>query len=219
MPGLPVIPVDTRRYFQDKARKKGKRERTRAAIMDGMVEVVAELGLNRTTIKEITEQSGVSHGTFYNHFDNRDEAIRFTASTIATEIDNAIMQSVELSRRVDETFVFGTHAFLEIASERPKWGKLLVCTLEEMGGVHDESLKPLRGILKEGVESGMFRTTLTPLLIEQIGLIIVHSLSKKLTRVSGRDLVEETCGAILRLLGRTPSEAKQASKIVQKKTV
>ena len=84
-----IMGSDVRGYFQDKAKKQPKRARTRAIILDGIVETIARYGLEGTTIREIVESAGVSHGTFYNHFENRDEAMRKVVSAARFSIDNA----------------------------------------------------------------------------------------------------------------------------------
>ena len=47
--------LDVRRYFQDCARGKNKRERVKALLLDAIIDAIASLGLQGATIKERTD--------------------------------------------------------------------------------------------------------------------------------------------------------------------
>lgn len=196
-----------RRHFQDKARKLGKRERTRAAIMDGVVATVADKGIAFTTVKEIGESSGISHGTFYNHFDSREHALQETTEAIAIEVITVVSGSLQPTGEPDVDVVMGIFAFMKLASARPPWGKLLVLMLETLDGMHEPSSEPLQVLLKIGVKSGVFKSPITPLLSQQIGAIITLAISKKIAGTEVKRLFEDTCETVLRILGCTPEGA------------
>lgn len=202
--------ADDRRYFQEKAKKQPKRERTRAIILDGIVETIARYGLEGTTIREIVETAGVSHGTFYNHFENRDEAIRAAASSVANEIVSTIFETIKRMNREDEAIVAATYAFMAAAIRRPSWGKTLVATVAMLDATLDPSSEKLERLIAQGHSNGIFRVSVTPLLSLQARAIQALAISKAET--SSSDVLSETCEAVLRLLGRTPTEAEAAVK-------
>ena len=47
-------------------------ERTRKRLVEGARELLEEVGYKNATVTEITQRSGVSLGTFYRYFDNRE---------------------------------------------------------------------------------------------------------------------------------------------------
>ena len=49
--------------------------RTEARIIDATGELLAEVGLDGTTLKAICDRAGVKSGSFYNLFDSKDEAV------------------------------------------------------------------------------------------------------------------------------------------------
>jgi AcrR family transcriptional regulator len=53
--------------------KGDKRERTRARLLDAALELTREKGFERTTVQDIAERGGVSTGSIYGTFKNRDE--------------------------------------------------------------------------------------------------------------------------------------------------
>jgi AcrR family transcriptional regulator len=53
--------------------KGDKRQRTRARLLDAALELTREKGFERTTVQDIAERAGVSTGSIYGNFKNRDE--------------------------------------------------------------------------------------------------------------------------------------------------
>ncbi|MDB5438164.1 MAG: transcriptional regulator, TetR family [Caulobacteraceae bacterium] len=53
--------------------KGDKRERTRARLLDAALELTRERGFERTTVQDIAERAGVTTGSIYGNFKNRDE--------------------------------------------------------------------------------------------------------------------------------------------------
>src|SRR5271166_628455 len=56
-----------------------RKARTRQALLDAAVRLIAEGRGDRASIAEITEEADIGFGSFYNHFDGKDELFR-TAS-------------------------------------------------------------------------------------------------------------------------------------------
>ena len=53
-----------------------RRERTRASLLEGARRVIAEKGFDAATITEITAAADVGFGSFYNHFESKDELLK-----------------------------------------------------------------------------------------------------------------------------------------------
>lgn len=51
----------------------GKRERTRARLLDAALELTREKGFEQTTVADIASRAGVSTGSIYGNFRNRDD--------------------------------------------------------------------------------------------------------------------------------------------------
>ena len=50
-----------------------RKARTRQALIDAAVQLIAEGRADRASIQEITESADIGFGSFYNHFDSKDE--------------------------------------------------------------------------------------------------------------------------------------------------
>ena len=209
-PSVSPLETDVRRYFLEKAKKQPKRERTRALILDAIVETIARHGLDGTTIREIVETASVSHGTFYNHFENRDDAIRVAAMSVAHEIVATISDTIKRLDVADEAIVAATYSFMAAAIKRPSWAKTLAATVVMLDATIDPSSAKLEQLIAQGYSSGIFRVPVTPLLSLQVRAIQALAISK--AEASSNAALSQTCEAILRLLGRTPAEAEAAVK-------
>jgi AcrR family transcriptional regulator len=60
---------------------------TRAKLLDAAVPALAEKGYHATRVDDIVRQAGVSHGTFYLYFANKDDLFRTLAERCADEAD------------------------------------------------------------------------------------------------------------------------------------
>jgi AcrR family transcriptional regulator len=78
-----------------KAKRKRSRQQRRASVTYGKLlnaarAVFAEKGMDLTRIDEITERADVGKGTFYYHFQSKEELIRELIKSVLGELDAAI---------------------------------------------------------------------------------------------------------------------------------
>src|ERR1700719_3100554 len=66
------------------ARLDRRKARTRQALVDAAVRLIAEGRGDRASVQEITEAADIGFGSFYNHFDSKDQLFE-TASTEVLE--------------------------------------------------------------------------------------------------------------------------------------
>jgi AcrR family transcriptional regulator len=71
-----------------------RRARTRAALIEAARSVFAERGVEGATIQAITDAADVAKGSFYNHFDSREDLQRAVAATALEELGAALDRDV-----------------------------------------------------------------------------------------------------------------------------
>ncbi len=199
-----------RHYFQDLSRQSSKRERTRSVLIDGAIATVAERGLSDASIKAITESVGLSNGTFYNHFDDREQLFREAAIAAAEAIADQIAAEVA---SVDEgigRIVISTDAFIKRTVEQPDWAAMIVDAAHHIGEIRHDLGRHLRADVAMAVELGELEEAPNRFLIDQVGALVALGIEAQLKRGRNKKVRRQTCEAVLRLLGLTPVQARRA---------
>ena len=188
-----------------------RRERTRASLLDGARRVIAAKGFDAATITEITAAADVGFGSFYNHFQSKDELLRVLV-TGAVEahgraIDGLMADESDPARLV----AAGVLHTVAMAENDPFWAWFMVRT---GFGEHSELGAPLLVRLfrdvGRGVASGRFPIDDVVTSVASVSgatwAVIRARLSGAASPDAGRVLAE---GA-LRLLGLRAADARRA---------
>lgn len=94
-----------------KTRQQRRYGKTREKLMDAAKMVMAEKGLSATTVEDITDRADVGRGSFYYHFDAKDEMIRQMMEKLLKELIAAIKEGCAPYSEIDEVLdaMIGTH--------------------------------------------------------------------------------------------------------------
>lgn len=187
--------------FQNTARKIGKRERTRAILLNSALDLVARQGMETVKISEITKHAGLANGTFYNYFADRDEIIWEVSFGIAKEIGRQIDEEMSGIEDAVERVLTATTAFIDIAVVQPEWGAVVISSSQHTSEMRSDVTKFLRADLQRGLDQGRFSVMLDQYLLDQIGSLIIVCIRTRLEEGADADLTRRACDYILRLLG------------------
>ncbi len=199
-----------RHYFQDKSVNLSKRERTRSLLIDGAISAIAEHGLEGASIKEITTIAGLSNGTFYNHFEDREEVFRLATMSIAQELADDI---AEMVADVDDgiaRIVISTNTFIERAVSASDWGAMIVDAVHYLGDVRQDVATHLRADIALAMKRGDISEMPDRFQIHQIVALIALAIEAQLDGGKSKSINFRTCEAVLRLLGLSPTKAQRA---------
>jgi AcrR family transcriptional regulator len=97
---------------------------TKRKIFDAATKVVGKYGYAEASVARITEEAGVAQGTFYNHFENRQELLDQLLPKIGTDMVHFIRErtgSEHAARQEIERF----SAFFEFIREVPEFLRIL----------------------------------------------------------------------------------------------
>ncbi len=108
MHGSPKKPTRQQRSF-------GK---TRRKLMSAAKSIMAEKGLSATTVDEIAERADVGRGSFYYHFDAKDDLIRHTIEDLLDELTEKMSDQCANLEEIDTVLDAMINAHIEFFSNR-----------------------------------------------------------------------------------------------------
>jgi AcrR family transcriptional regulator len=159
MPKAPPV----RRRGRPRAAERSAAE-TRSELLDGAAKVFAERGYRAATVDDIVVRAGLSKGTFYWHFDSKEELF---AALLEERIDRPARDLMEVTRSAPaegETAPVVSHGLATLFREQRE----LILLLQEYwsAAVRDERLKArylerereLRGALAQALAARHART-------------------------------------------------------------
>ncbi len=97
--------------------KRSKSDITRAKITRAAHEVFAEKGYHRTKVVDIIERAGCGHGTFYDYFRSKDDALLAILGEFIRELDRLGESSRILMERIAFDDYDATHILLQGISD------------------------------------------------------------------------------------------------------
>src|ERR671910_2623135 len=107
-----------------------KRARTRAQILEAGAALLAERPLEALTVDVVVEAAGVAKGTFYYHFQSIEELVAAVGAKLADSFDELLAPSRLDEPDPIERMSLAFTKFLEKAINDPRWGRLVVRSVE-----------------------------------------------------------------------------------------
>ena len=189
-----------------------RRARTRAALIEAARLVFAEHGVEGATIQQITDTADVAKGSFYNHFESREEIQRAVAAEALEALGAALDREVEQKEPDPARVIAASLACtLRTCIEDPALGGFLLRDgdLLELGGAIGR--RGRRDLLR-GRRSGRFHIEDVDTLMTALGgagqALLRKRLRGELPAASERRFV----ALALRMLGVAPDEADVISR-------
>lgn len=134
-----------------------RRARTRKRVIEAAYRLFAERGADAPTIDDIIAEAGVARGTFYNHFQTRDECFQAVADEIATAINALILPQIEHiedpALRIALAFRLFTH--FGVADETRGW--ILLRMMPLVGALNHYMKTFVEGEFADGIGKGRFQ--------------------------------------------------------------
>ena len=204
------------RLFRDQTAQKGKRERTRSALLDSAVSVFAEKGYEASSINDITVKAGMANGTFYNYYRDKNEILRDVATGLAIEITGRINDEMSDIDDAAIRVVTATAKMLETARDAPEWIEVLLDSIRIVPELQSGVVQYLRRDLEMGVEQGSFSIEVDVLQVNQVLALV--STAILLDRQLTLPTIQRTCESVLRLLGLPAGRATaKVARVLNKK--
>lgn len=189
-----------------------RRARSRAKLMEAAYRLFATHGSDAPTVDDVVEEAGVARGTFYNHFETRDELFRAVADEIAKEINGIVGQN--LARVVDPATHIGLsfRMFLHYATMDDARGWILLRTMPLVGALNSEMRTLVRADFENALNSGRLHAVSVDFAFDLgIGLMIA-TIRRLLTERGGDRYIEQSAEGLLIALGLPAEEARMIAR-------
>lgn len=100
-------------------------QRIRQALFDAAAAIVGEHGYQGASISLITQRAGVAQGTFYNHFESRQDILDQLLPTLGQAMMAHIRQCASPGKTVLEKEELGFRGFFAFLRENPNFFRIL----------------------------------------------------------------------------------------------
>ncbi len=205
--------MSSQTLIRDQRKKLPKRDRTRLALIDSTLDVIAQKGMDLAKISDITDHAGLANGTFYNHFADKDEIIKEAAQRVAVEMARQIDTDMKSVDNAVPRMVIATTRAIRFAASEATWGAVLIGALQHLPPVRADILQFLKADLQRGIEQGVFDIELDEFFLDQIASLISVCIRAQIESGIDPQKTARTCENILRLCGFTRAKAQKAVKI------
>jgi AcrR family transcriptional regulator len=192
-------------------RRSRRKAETRTKLVDGARSVFAREGLESATINQITEEADVGFGSFYNHFDGKDQIVAAVLEQVIAEAGAAIDEATSEIADSAEVVAIAHRSLIAWASTDPELAWLLV----RLNASHDAILTTLGSYaerdLKRGVDAGRFSVDDPNIALIAAGGALIAVIRAALEGHAGERAGEHHAAAVLRIFGVPPEDAAEVA--------
>ena len=172
-----------------------KSDETRQRIFDASIELFRENGFGGGSVEDITKKSGTSVGSFYHHFESKDEVVliflQVTQEQDYEDYETTIMTSDEFAKkneleRLKDFLMFSTNANRAVGEEFLRVAISCMLYSDSDYLAYKYFLDPERrfavitkGLIRSGQEAGFIRTDMSVDEVFEIIEVFVNGLEER----------------------------------------
>ena len=134
-----------------------RRQETRAKLIRAAHELMAEKGINATTIQEITDTADVGFGSFYNHFESKQAIVQAIIDETIESYGDALDHIADAVEDPAEILAASVRYVVMRGYEDPTWGWFLLRSVLLAQALRTGFGGRLMRDVGLGIEAGRFR--------------------------------------------------------------
>lgn len=153
--GKPLMSRPDKQKWASSARAApSKKERTRDALISTSIRLIAKKGIEATSVLDITEALGISNGTFYYYFPNKERLLEEVGHAIVARLVDRIesVDQPDPAVRVAR----GPLIILQYVDRHPEQRAIILRVVDDPEGVHANLHDRLLEDLADGKRIGRF---------------------------------------------------------------
>jgi AcrR family transcriptional regulator len=180
-----------------------RKARTRQALIDAAARLIADGRADRASIQEITDAADIGFGSFYNHFDSKDELFATASGEVLERWGQMIDQACAGIADPAEVFAVSFRISGRLGWTHPAMARFLtgagLTVLHSSTGLAPRALRDIRA----GQEAGCFTDLDADVALSAIagGLLGLLQLCQDRPERMNEHVVDQLAEATLRLLG------------------
>jgi AcrR family transcriptional regulator len=133
-----------------------KRDLARRRLISAAIELIAEKGVEGLRLREIADRADIGFGSFYNHFDSKEDLVEAVVAEHVGSLTEAIISYAAELEDPAETAAVAHRNFVRLAFEDRQLAWLLV-HLDRADAILESASHPHLGpVLARGMQSGRF---------------------------------------------------------------
>jgi AcrR family transcriptional regulator len=186
-----------------------RKARTRQALIDAAVRLIADGRADRASIQEITESADIGFGSFYNHFDSKDELFATASAEVLERWGQMIDHACTGISDAAEVFAVSFRISGRLGWTHPAMARFLtgagLGVLDSPTGLAPRALRDIRA----GQQAGRFTSLDADVALSAVagGLLGLLQLCQEHPDRMNEQVVDQLAEAILRLLGVPAGES------------
>jgi AcrR family transcriptional regulator len=169
-------------------------ENQRERILSAVADVTSVAGYREMTVEDVIVTAGISRRTFYEHFENKDDAFLAAFDSVLEQLLSTVREAYEAEEKGAERLRAGLAAFLDFLAREPAFARM--CIVEALAAGNEAvqrrnaAMATFARIIDENARSA--GTTLDPpeLTAETIVGGIYEVIYTRVVRGDIRDLPE-----------------------------
>jgi AcrR family transcriptional regulator len=186
-----------------------RKARTRQALIDAAVRLIAEGRGDRASVQEITDAADVGFGSFYNHFDSKEQLFETASGEVLERWGQMIDHACAGIGDPAELFAVSFRISGRLGWTHPEIGRFLTgAGLDVLDAPRGLAPRALRDI-KAGQAAGRFTVPDAEIALGAVagGLLGLLRLRQRQPERVPEAAVDQLAEAVLRMLGVPPAEA------------
>lgn len=191
------------------SRNERRRQETRARLIDAARRVMADKGIEATTIRDITGAADVGFGSFYNHFDSKEAIVAEAVREILTRLGETIDAFNEQLDDPLEIMAAGIGNYVLMARTEPVLSQFLVQVGSFDPSVGRNITARMERDLRRGIDRGCFRAPDVPALSAMVVGALFGFMRERLQGRLGPEADRHAVHFVLRLMGAPEAEAER----------
>ena len=187
-----------------------KRELTRSALVDTSLRLIALKGIEATSVLDITEALSVSNGSFYYHFENKEQLLEVLGHAVLEDL----IERIEKLERADpaQRIVGGLLLMFQQADRFPEQRAIMLRVIEDPAGRHADLSNQLLSDIKWGIKINRFNIENADIATQFCRSLLGTAMRRRHTGDLSKRLALITAAHTLMTLGIESREAVSIAK-------